>query len=266
MDKNAINDAIKNISISNPEAYKKYIKLIGKKSLSGKDRLSVLAYIIDPNFNKAPFCTMPVKDRVKEARKIGLKKGKKHGVAALILAKYANITPDDEFKLESSGKKRKKLDAFDKLSLDKKIEWTRYFESFVGHENFDNLGRKIVRDQYGMELLTYAMKYACKLSGIPYFQGNFASSFWISYRARRYSGIRTEKEHNVLMSIINENKNKLEKIIDANKALELSLNTIKSLKLTNRYEESLKKHKVFKHDSARKLSIIKELIDEKFNA
>jgi len=230
--------------LENPKVLETYRVITRGRKLEFKDRLWTLAYAYHLNYNhlsskpkdalryaqmmayiKKPLFLISKKERINDIRKVVKPRGnvKVHPI---------RILPDDEYFKELTNKKRTKLDAFDKLPINKKIMWAR---SFVLSTNIDVENN--VRPIASMNLdeinyITFMMKYCCRLHKISDFKGNFASPFWIYLRAKKYN-LMTKQEANLFSSMaikhLEGNKKSIP-IIDPRVAIQKLMPTIQNLK------------------------------------
>ena len=150
-------------------------------------------------------------------------------------------------------------DAFDKMDLDKKIEWARYASITLGAvELLDKSVYKIV-NEFGSANIIFAMKYACKMSNIPEFRGIFTSPYWILSRVYRHYDRLTSREYNTFVDMAYKHLGirdvKTLPILNSKQVLERLMPTLKNMKLEERFEKDINGKK-----TTSKLNLIKELL------
>jgi hypothetical protein len=251
-------------SYGNWSVLEKYNKMIGGKRLGFKDKLNTLAYLTNISKN-IPFYLVPKKEKQKGARKIGLKtKGDIRNTPFLLLNHPSRISPDDEFLRETGGikEKRTKFDRFDKMAKDKQINWARYASSVISLRTDGNIYRN--RDSFNVAPL--AMKYACKMVGIPVFSGIFSNPYWIIYRTEKYFGLMTDKEYKVMFALLFDyvgvRKKKTLPIVKTKEAVSKLIPTLRNMKLLGKFNKAKKilHKKDFSNTGAPELDLAKKLI------
>jgi len=193
--KECIDILLNNMENSDPRKYSQYKEMTNGKRVTYRDKLSLIAWIIGVSKNK-PMRFLDKKDKVNEVRnkKIGLKKG------GDIKIRPIRVIPDEEYIREVTGKKRTKFDSFDKMDKDKKIIWARYANSILG-EGVDVKKVAVLFCQVDADIVKVAMEYACKMTGISFFQGRYKEPFWIVHRANKYNKELTSTEHEVFLDL-----------------------------------------------------------------
>jgi hypothetical protein len=177
-----------------PEEYKKYKKIINGRKLNFTDKKNIIAYLSNGKADK-PFCLLTKKEKSNEVRKTVKPRGD-------IFEKPYRFIPDEEYIREVRGDKRTKLDSFDKMSIDEKIEWARYSNLVLKKYNIIKLS-SYIKDKSEEESMVFAMKFACKMTGKPLFQGRFKEAYWIFYRTMKYCYSMTKKESDLYFKILN---------------------------------------------------------------
>jgi len=209
-----------------------------------KDKLNILGWLLNPHATKKPMCILDNKEKIKGSRKIGLKiKGDKG-----VLDRPFRVLPDPQFIKEiSSGQKRTKFDAFDKLDEDTKIKWARYAQSVSGSDAF-KLSSKFLQTAPDFpsaifntesDAITVAMKYACKMCKISPFRGNFAQPYWISHRIEKFNETLTNEEFNAFYKVVCDYlglSKKTLKILAEGEAINKIIPTLKNMKLYKEYQ------------------------------
>ena len=229
-----------------------YEKAIKEKNIrKHKDKLAVLSYLFS-NKSIIPMCLLSRKQKTNAVRKIVKTKGD-------VKVHPERIIPDKEFLRMMGNKERSKLDAFDKMDLDKKIEWARYASITLGAvELLDKSVYRIV-NEFGSTNITFAMKYACKMSNIPEFKGIFNNPYWILSRVYRHYDRLTSREYNTFVEMAYKHLGirdvKTLPILNSKQALERLMPTLKNMKLEERFEKDMSGKK-----TTSKLNMIKELL------
>jgi len=184
------------VALSNSQSfvYDQYMELVKGRRFKLKDKLAIFGWLMYPHMVNKPFCLIPKKERCNDVRKIGLKKW------GDVKIRPVRVMLDEEYLREVAGKKRKKKDVFDRMHVDKKIEWARHAKTVIGDdivaENVQNL---FYTEE--MNIMIVAMKYACKMTGISYFRSVYAEPYWIVYRINKYHNQITNKEYDVFLKI-----------------------------------------------------------------
>jgi hypothetical protein len=238
----------------NPKLLDQYKKLIRNKKLDFKDKLWALAYVYSEGYAKTdprpkeyqvdpkqpmlstrnhfvpmipvnkPMFYIPEKERINVVRKVVKTKGdvKIHPLRML---------PNEEYFKEIKDQKRTRLDSFDRMSLNKKIMWARYFvfstKIDIANTKPYNLNTEEVKH------IMFMMKYCCRMVKIPEFQGGFKNPFWILWRASEYN-IMTEQESKIFIEMALkqlDGHRKTIPIIETKMAINALMPTIKNLKL-----------------------------------
>jgi hypothetical protein len=225
-----------------------YKKIIIGKKLSFADKLSIANYLIMKKTTPKPMCILSKKEKTNEIRKVVKPRGD-------IKERPFRLIPDEEYFKEIAKGKRTKLDYFDKLDIDDKIEWARYANLVldISTENFGSL--KIHNETYA-EVVSFAMKYACKMSKIPEFKGDFANPYWTLYRVYRYCNHMTNSEYKVYYKMALEHLNINKKtipIINAPDCVEKLIPTLKSCGVYKKYVGQKKDNALINLGAAKKL-------------
>jgi len=194
------------LSHSQWDIYSIYQNIVKSKRIKVKDRLGLVAWLLYPNEVAKPMCLIPAKDKAKELRNdiIGLKKWGDVKITPV------RVIPDDEYIREVKGKTRKKTDVFDRMPLDKKIEWARHAKKILGKETKEifsatgHLKTQTLFNTNEMDLIHVAMKYACKMTGMRPFRGMYAEGYWVVYRINKYCEETTGKEFETFLAIAQE--------------------------------------------------------------
>lgn len=195
-----------------PKEYKEYKKIINGRKLNLTDKKNIIVYLSRGKKTNKPFCLLTKKEKSNEVRKIVKRKIVKPQ-GELFEVFYTNLDkvkvkpyrciPDEEYIKETRGDKRTKLDSFDKMSIDDKIKWARYSNLLLGKSKFN--GVKLsdnIRDKIDEENIVWAMRYACKMTGKPLFQGRFKEAYWIFYRTMKYCYSMTKKESDLYLKVL----------------------------------------------------------------
>jgi hypothetical protein len=190
-----------------PSILNEYSQMIRGRRLESKDKLAILTYLRSKREGRKPFCLLSENEKTNEFRKVVKPSGD-------IKSRPFRIIPDDEYFLEVHGEKRTKFDKFDRMSLDEKIEWARYANLILNIGEKNNIGQSFrlrVQNAFDYESVIFAMKYACKMSKIPEFKGDFANTYWILLRVYKFHNNMTNKEYSVYYRMALEHLNLLEK-------------------------------------------------------
>jgi hypothetical protein len=180
-----------------PEKYKEYKKIINGKKLNLTDKKNIIVKLSNTKVDK-PFCLLTKKEKSNEVRKTVKPRGD-------VFVRPYRCIPDEEFIRETNGDKRTKLDSFDRMSIDEKIEWARYSNLILEKSKFNSMK---LSDNIKSEIdelhIVFAMKYACKMTGKPLFQGRFKEAYWIFYRTMKYCYSMTKKESDLYFKILSQ--------------------------------------------------------------
>lgn len=186
------NHIINSFIYNYPEEYKEYKQIINGRKLNLTDKKNIIVYLSNGKVDK-PFCLLTKKEKSNEVRKTVKPRGD-------VFVRSYRIVPDEEYIKETCGAKRTKLDSFDKMSIDDKIKWARYSNLILGKAKnnsvklSDNIKSKI--DELN---IVSAMKYACKMTGKPLFQGVFKEAYWIFYRTIKYCYSMNKRESDLYL-------------------------------------------------------------------
>lgn len=218
-DKSSLERILETLRLDNPNIVDEFEDIVRRKKIKRwGDKVAVITYLLaKPALNartpggdwaranfKMPMCLIQEKDKIKDVRNNALLPHYKSpdNVNERRLNKWGDIKehpfrviPNDEYFLEINGKSRKKLDAFDKMSMDKKIQWARYANLItkIGSNNIEYIKFNL-KSEADQEVAWFAMKYACKIMDVPEFKGEFKNPYWILYRIIRYHAVMTSKE------------------------------------------------------------------------
>ena len=212
---------------------------------------------------KIPMCLLSKKEKTNIVRRE--LSSKRHGAysgtlseTGRILKKWGDIKerpfrviPDNEYFLEISGKNRTKLDAFDKMSKDKKIQWARYANLItkIGSDDIEQI-KLYNKSESDRDVVLFAMKYACKIMGIREFSGGFKNLYWILYRIIKYHREMTTKESGIWIKMSTNyaqkinGPNKTIPILNKNQAVSKLIPTLKKYRLYGKFVKELKRTEV----------------------
>ena len=185
-----------------------------------------------------PFCLIPKKERINQIRNEAVQLKKKGDLKI----RPFRVVPDNEYLKELDGKRRR-FDSFDKLTKDKKIQWARYANLVLGIKLAEKFCMSRL-DKLDCENITFSMKYACKMSGIPEFKGIFAGPLWVLYRIDKFSNAMTDKEHrtffNMALDHLGIQKTKAIPVLDTQEAAKRLEPILKEFKLYGKYSDRVK--------------------------
>jgi len=230
-----------------------YKKIIRGRKLSFADKLNIIYYLIMKKTTPKPMCLLSKKEKTNEIRKVVKPRGD-------IKERPFRLIPDEEYFKEITKSKRTKRDYFDKLDIDDKIDWARY-ANLILDISTEHFGSLRIHNETDVEIVTFAMKYACKMSKIPEFKGDFANPYWTLYRVYRYCNHMTNSEYKVYYKMalehLNINKRTIP-IINASDCVEKLIPTLKSCGVYKKYVGQKKDNSLIN------LGAAKELIFRKF--
>jgi len=242
--------AIASLWRKHPSICNDYNELTKGKKFPNKDKLAILSYLVG-NREVKPMCLRSESEKINKVRKILKPWGD-------IKERPFRILPDDEYFLEVQGKKRTKLDSFDRLDLDRKIVWARYANLILNMGDRNSIGetnlrqvRIRVRNAFDSESAIFAMRYACKMAKIPEFKGNFSNPYWILLRVYKFHDNMTNKEYGVYYKMALEHLNLLDHkktlpIIGSDEAVRRLVPIMKKAGIYKQYiNQSTKKHTTY---------------------
>jgi len=251
--KNCLNQVLAFLSQSSYHSgiTESYNNILQSKQFKTTDKIKILSWLFYPSTAK-PLC-LYLKEERRKMRKV------KRNIS---IKRKSNEKPpirfelDDEFIKEIQGKKRKRYDIFDKLDENTKIIWARYVIQILGDTEycFRNVVRQLSVDKRIDEsvLITFAMKYACKLCGISYFKGRFLEPYWILYRAKQFCELYTQQENDVFIELNTNVKcaSKSSEIINVDESIKKVIPVLKDIGLYDKYLQKNKElRKLFKYSS-----------------
>lgn len=237
------------LSYSQWGIYEEYQRIVKSKRIKVKDRMGLIGWLMYPNEVTKPMFLIPAKEKTNEPRNrtIGLKKWgdvKIHPV---------RVVPDDEYIREVKGKRRKKTDVFDRMSLDDKIGWARHAKSVLGDEDKQVAAvvgfhkTQALFNSSEIDLIKVSMKYACKMVGMKSFRGMYAEPYWIVYRINKYCKESTSKEYDTFLEVAQEHmgwgKKKTLPILSSEEFHKKLFGMLKHLGLDGEYKNWSKENK-----------------------
>ena len=248
---------LRNLSFYTPRVYNEFETLCGGKKMQHKDKMAILSFLFhrDPKF--LPMCLLPKNQRSNKIRKLVKTKGD-------VKVHPTRVIPSEEYLLEIQGKERSRHDAFDKLSQDKKVQWARYANQIIGFNGEDSYRLYRIRTEASYQAVVIAMKYACKMSKISEFRGNFANPYWILLRTNQFYWKMTSSERKVFDTLslryLDPHTNG-SRVINSEKAVELVMPTLKKMGLHKQYLKEVSQKKLAYHGNIQKLGLIKSLLE-----
>ena len=203
LEREGFNNIINSFIYRYPEEYKEYKKIINGRKLNLTDKKNIIVYLSNGKVDK-PFCLLTKKEKSNEVRKVvKIKIVKPQGGLFEVDTRPYRCIPDEEYIKETRGDKRTKLDSFDKMSIDDKIKWARYSNLLLGKSKFNSIKLSDnIRSKVDEENIVWAMKYACKMTGKPLFQGRFKEAYWIFYRTMKYCYSMTRTESDLYLKVL----------------------------------------------------------------
>ena len=167
------------------------------------DKKNIIVYLSNGKVDK-PFCLLTKKEKSNEVRKVVKRKiVKPQGRLFEVDTRPYRCIPDEEYIKETCGDKRTKLDSFDKMSIDDKIKWARYSNLILGKAKNNSIKLSDnIRSEVDEKNIVWAMKYACKMTGKPLFQGRFKEAYWIFYRTMKYCYSKTRTESDLYLKVL----------------------------------------------------------------
>lgn len=232
------------LSFSQSFVYNRYMELTKGKRPKLKDKLAILGWLMYPTIVTKPFCLIPEKDRSKKVRQIGLRPW------GDVKIRPIRVVPGEEYIREVTGKKRHKTDAYDRLPLDKKIEWARHAKRIIGDGESLDLIKTTVQTLFykeDMNILLVAMRYGCKMTGISYFRSVYAEPYWIGYRINKYCNNMTSKEYSVFLQMAQDflgtSNKKTEPILSLDELHKKLKEILRSFGLEKKYNQWIEENK-----------------------